>query len=109
MASAERIQLGEQVASLHRSGIEDAPGSGGSPLLRRRQATVKRLPDHGGDRRTALPRESTDPLVALIVDENLQPMGQHAHTLACTPVAGSAPLAPSAFCLPRFSDRLDAG
>src|SRR2546430_1229332 len=83
VASAELIQLGEQIASLHRRRIEDAPGSGGPPPLRRGQPTVKRLPDHGGDRCTALPRESANPLVALIVDENLQPVRQHTHTLAC--------------------------
>ena len=88
MTSAWLIQFGEQIANLHRRSIEDAPGRGGSPPLRRRQATVERLPDHGGDRCTALPRESADPLVALIVDENLQPMRQHAHTLACAYGAG---------------------
>ena len=88
MTSAELVQFGEQIANLHRRSIEDAPGRGGSPPLRRRQATVKRLPDHGGDRCTALPRESADPLVALIVDENLQPVRQHAHTLACACGAG---------------------
>ena len=83
MTSAELIQFGQQIANLHRRRAEDAPCRGGSPALRRRQATVERLPDHGGDRCTALPRESPNPLVALIVDENLQPVGQHAHTLAC--------------------------
>ena len=83
MTSAEFIQFGQQIANLHRRRIEDAPGRGGSPALRRRQATVERLPDYGGDRCTALPRESANPLVALIVDENLQPVRQHAHTLAC--------------------------
>lgn len=83
MTSAEFIQFGEQIANLHRCHIEDAPGSGGSPPLRRGQATVERLPDHGGDRCTALPRECAKPLVALIVDENLQSVRQHAHTLAC--------------------------
>lgn len=71
MASAELIKLGEQIADLHRCRFEDAPGRGGSPLLRRGQATVERFPDYGGDRCTALPRESANPLVALIVDENL--------------------------------------
>src|SRR5450755_1495430 len=83
VTSAELIQFGEQIANLHRRRIEDAPSRGGSPPLRRRQATVERLPDHAGDRCTALPRESANPLVALIVDENLQPVRQHAHTLAC--------------------------
>jgi hypothetical protein len=83
VTSAELIQFGEQIANLHRRRIENAPGRRGSPALRRRQATVERFPDHGGDRCTALPRESADPLVALIVDENLQPVRQHAHTLAC--------------------------
>lgn len=83
MTSAELIQFGEQIANLHRRRIEDAPGRGGSPPLCRRQATVERFPDHGGDRCTALPRESANPFVALIVDENLQPVRQHAHTLAC--------------------------
>ena len=83
MTSAKFIQFGEQIANLHWCRIEDAPGSGGSPPLRRGQATVKRLPDYGGDGCTALPRQSANPLVALIVDENLQPMRQHAHTLAC--------------------------
>jgi hypothetical protein len=71
VTSAELIQFGEQIANLHRRRIEDAPGRGGSPPLRRRQATVECLPDHGGDRCTALPREGANPLVALIVDENL--------------------------------------
>jgi len=88
VTSAELIQFGEQIANLHRRRIEDAPGRGGSPSLRRRQATVECLPDHGGDRCTALPRESANPLVALIVDENLQPVRQHAHTLACAYGAG---------------------
>ena len=88
MPSAELIQFGEQIANLHRRRIEDAPGRGGSPPLRRRQATVECLPDHGGDRCTALPGESANPLVAFIVDENLQPMRQHAHTLACAYCAG---------------------
>ena len=89
MTSAEFVQFGEQIANLHRCRIEDAPGSGGSPPLRRGQATVERLPDYGGDRCTALPRESANPLVALIVDENLQPVRQHAHTLACSYDAGT--------------------
>ena len=88
MASAEFIQFGEQIANLHGCRIQDAAGSGGSPLLRRGQATVERLPDYGGDRRTALPRESANPLVTLIVDENLQSVRQHTHTLACTYGAG---------------------
>ena len=90
MTSAEFIQFGEQIASLHRCRIEDAPGSGSSPPLRRWQATVERLPDYGGDGCAALPRERANPLVALIVDENLQPVRQHAHTLACAyvPEAG---------------------
>ena len=83
MTSAEFIQFGQQIANLHRCRIEDAPGSGCSPALRRGQATVERLPYYGGDRCTALPRESANSLVALIVNENLQPVGQHAHTLAC--------------------------
>jgi hypothetical protein len=73
VASAELIQLVEQIASLLWCRTEDAPGRGGSPLLRRGQATVKRLPNYGGDRCTALPRESANPLVTLVVDENLQP------------------------------------
>ena len=84
MTSAKFIQFGEQIANLHRCRIEDAPGSGGSPPLRRGQATVERLPDHGGDRCTPLPRDSANPLIALIVNENLQPVGKHAHTLTCT-------------------------
>ena len=96
MTSAEFIQVGEQIANLHRCRIEDAPGSGGSPPLRRGQATVERLPDYGGDGCTALPRERANPLVALIVDENLQPMSQHTHTLACA--CGAAALAPAAPC-----------
>ena len=83
MTSAKFIQFGEQSANLRRCRIEDAPGSGRSPPLRRGQATVECLPDHGGDRCTALPRECANPLVTLIVDENLQPVRQHAHTLAC--------------------------
>ena len=83
MTSAEFIQFGEQMANLHRCRAEDAPGGGGSPLLRRGQAAVERLPDDGGDRCTALPRKRANPLVALIVDEYLQPVGQHTHTLAC--------------------------
>ena len=89
MASAELIQLGEQIANLRRCRIEEAPGSGGSPLLRRGQATVECLPDYGGDRCTALLRERADPLVALIVDEDLQPVRQHTHTLACTYCGGT--------------------
>ena len=88
MTSAELIQFGEQIANLHRRRIKDAPRRGGSPALRRRQATVERFPDYGGDRCTTLPRESANPLVALIVDENLQPVRQHAHTLACAYSAG---------------------
>lgn len=87
MASTELIQLGEQVTGLHGRRVEDAPRGSGSPALRRGQATIKRFPDHGRDRRAALPRESANPLVALIVDEDLQPMGQHTHTLACTRTA----------------------
>ena len=71
MASAELIQFSEQVANLHWRCIENTPGSSGSPPLRRGQATVERLPDYGGDRCTALPRKSANPLVALIVNENL--------------------------------------
>ncbi len=84
MTPAEFIQLGEQIANLHRWRIENAPGSGGSPALRRGQATVERLPDYGGDRCAALLRESAHSLVTLIVDENLQPVRQHTHALACT-------------------------
>ena len=83
MASAQFVQFGEQIADLHRCRIEDAPGSGRPSPLRRGQATVERLSDYGGDRCTALPRESADPLVALIIDEDLQPVRQHTHTLAC--------------------------
>ena len=83
MAPAELIQLGEQIANLHRCRIEDALGSGGPPALRCGQAAVERLADDGGDRCTALPRECANPLVTFIVDENLQPVRQHAHTLAC--------------------------
>ena len=83
MTSADFIQFSQQIANLHRYRIEDAPGSGGSPALRRGQATIERLPDYGGDGCTTLPRESANPLVALVIDENLQPVRQHAHTLAC--------------------------
>jgi hypothetical protein len=46
---------------------------------------VSRSPTSIGcsDRCTALPGESANPLVALVIDENLQPVRQHAHTLAC--------------------------
>ena len=74
MTSTELIQFSQQIANLHRRRIEDAPGSGGSPALRRGQATIERLPDHGGDGCTTLPRESANSLVALIIDENLQPV-----------------------------------
>ena len=84
MPSAELIQFGEQIANLHRRRIEDAPASGGPPALCCGQATVKRFSDHVGHRCTALPRDRANPLVTLIVDENLQPMRQHTHTLACT-------------------------
>jgi hypothetical protein len=40
VASAELIQLGEQIAGLHRCRTEDAPGRSGSTLLRRGQAAV---------------------------------------------------------------------
>ncbi len=63
--------------------IQDAPGSSGSPASRRGQTAVEGLPDDSGDRRAALPRERANALVALIVDENLQPVRQHTHTLAC--------------------------
>ena len=90
MMSAELIQFGQQIAHLHRWRFEDAPGSGSSPPLRRGQASVERLPDDGGHRCTALAGESADPLVALIVDENLQPVCQHEHTLACVYARGRA-------------------
>ncbi len=83
MTSAELIQLGEQIAYRYRCRIKDAPARGTSPPLRRRQAPVKRLADNGRDRCTTLPREGVNPLVALIVDKNLQPVRQYAHTLAC--------------------------
>jgi hypothetical protein len=89
VTSAKFIQFGEQIANLHRCRIEDAPGSGRSPPLRRGQATVECLPDHRGDRCTALPRERANPLVTLLVDENLQPVRQHTHTLACAYNAGT--------------------
>ena len=109
MTSAELIQFGEQIANLHRRRIEDAPGRGGSPPLCRRQATVERLPDHGGDRCTALPRESANPLVALIVDENLQPVRQHAHTLACaTALETGFPVRPGSLII-LFHLRVDGG
>ena len=84
MSPAELVQLGEKVANLHGRCVKDAPGSGGPPALCCGQATVKRFPDHAGDRCTALPRDRANPLVTLIVDENLQPVRQHTHTLACT-------------------------
>ncbi len=74
MTSAELIQFGQQAVHLHRWRFEDTPGSGSSPPLRRGQATVERLPDNRCDRGTALAGESSDALVALIVDENLQPV-----------------------------------
>ena len=84
MPPAEFIQFGGKVANLHWHCIKDTPGGGGPPALRCGQATVKRLPDHVGDRCTALPRDRANPLVTLVVDEDLQPMRQHTHTLACT-------------------------
>ena len=84
MPPAEFIQLGEKVANLHGRRVKDTPRSGGPPALCSGQATVKRLADHVGDRCAALPRDRANPLVTLIVDENLQPMRQHTHTLACT-------------------------
>jgi len=84
VSPAELIQFGEKVADLHGRRSKDAPGSGGPPALCGGQAAVKRFPDHIGDRCTALPCDRANPLVTLIVDENLQPMCQHAHTLACT-------------------------
>ena len=83
MTSAEFIELGQQIVNLHRRRVEDAPGCGGASPLRSGQATIERLPDNGGDGCAALPRQSAHPLVAFIVDENLQPVRQHAHTLAC--------------------------
>ncbi len=84
MPPAELIQFGEKVANLHGRCVKDSPGSGGPPALCCGQATVKRFPDYVGDRCTALPCDRANPLVTFIVDENLQPMGQHTHTLACT-------------------------
>jgi hypothetical protein len=84
VSPAELIQFAEKVADLHGRCRKDTPGSGRPPALRCGQATVKRFPDHVGDRCTALPRDRANPLVTLIVDENLQPMRQHTHTLACT-------------------------
>ncbi len=104
MTSAELIQFGQQIAHLHRCRIEDAPGSGSSPPLRRGQATVERLPDDGGDRSTALAGESANPLVALIVDENLQPVCQHEHTLACAYTRDWVPLRGPASPGPCFTD-----
>ena len=73
MSSAELIQFGEKAANLHGCRVEDAPGCGGPPGLCCGQATVKRLADHAGDRCTALPCDRANPLVTLIIDENLQP------------------------------------
>jgi len=80
---AEVIQFGEKIADLHGCCGEDAPGSGGPPTLCCGQTAVKRLADHVGDRCTALPCDRADPLIALVVDEDLQPMRQYTHTLAC--------------------------
>lgn len=90
MASAQLIQFSEQITDLHGGRVKDTPRGSGPPPLRRGQATIKRFPDHRGDRGTTLPRESTNPLVALIIDEDLQPARQHAHTLACTCLASVA-------------------
>lgn len=84
MWPAEFIQFGEKVANLHGCCIEDSPGSGGPPALCCGQTPVKRLADHVGDRCTALPCDRANSLVTLIVYEDLQPMRQHTHTLACT-------------------------
>jgi hypothetical protein len=84
MPPTEVVQFGEKVANLHRCRIKDTPGSGRPPALCYGQATVKRLADHVSDRCTALACDRANPLVTLIVDENLQPMRQHTHTLACT-------------------------
>jgi hypothetical protein len=96
----ELIQFGDKVADLHGRCSKDTPGSGGPPALCCGQATVKRFPDHVGDRCTALPRDRTNPLVTLIVDENLQPMRQHTHTLACTYGDAVMALPPANFSKP---------
>lgn len=106
MSPAKFIKLGEKVANLHRCRIKDTPGSGSPPALCSGQATVKRLADHVGDRCTALSCDRANPLVTLIVNENLKPMRQHTHTLACAygiSGDGPAPVRRASFNTARFS------
>ncbi len=83
MTPAELIQLDEQIIYWHRRRSKDATGRGAAPPLRSGQTTVERLADNGRNRCTTLLRERPNPLVALVVDKNLQPVREHTHTLAC--------------------------
>jgi hypothetical protein len=84
MPPAELVQLSEEIAGFHGSRAEDAPRRRGPPALSSGQATVQSLADDAGDRRTALLRNRANPLVPFLIEEDLQPVRQHTHTLACT-------------------------
>ena len=83
MPAAELIQFAEKVTDLHGCCVENPPGSSSPSLLCRSQATVESRTDDTGDRCPALACDRANPLVTLIIDEDVQPMRHHAHTLAC--------------------------
>jgi hypothetical protein len=83
VASPQIVQLGKQIRDRHRLRGENPPGRRRSPPLCRGQPPVDRFPDHGGDGGPALAGEGVHSLVTLVIEEELQPVSQHTHTLAC--------------------------
>lgn len=85
MPSAKLFELGAQsggIGDRHVGRVEQRSRGSSTARLARGQAPVDGLANNGCNGNPALARSSRNTLVALVIEEDLQPMSIDAHTLA---------------------------
>ena len=66
-------------------------GGGAAVAVSCREAAVDRLANDRRDRYPSLGRQGEQSLVAFVVEQNLKPVGKHAHTVACAEICSLGP------------------